>query len=259
MPPLSATRYLAEVRRVLEHIERTQLPVIRDLARAIAELVRSGGVVHVFGAGHSHMLAEEAFARAGGLVPTTAILDPGFMVFGGFRKNSALERLEGFGRLVFENYDTRPGEILVVNSQSGKNVAPVEVALAAREKGLRVAAITSLEHSRAVPPGHPSGKKLYEVADWVIDNGCPLGDAALDFGPGRPRVAPLSSVAAIAIWNMIVAEVAAILAEEAGPVEDGSAAAGADFPFWVSANVQGGNAYNERYFRQYGPRWKNLF
>ncbi|GAB6876326.1 sugar isomerase domain-containing protein [Thermaerobacter litoralis] len=255
---MSADRYLAEVRRLLTHIETTQMPVIREVARAVADLVKGGGVVHLFGAGHAHLVAEEAFARAGGLIPTAAVLDPGFMVYGGFLKNSALERLPGFGRLVFEHHDAKPGEILVVHSQSGKNAAPVDVALAARERGLRIVAITSLAHSRQVPSGHPSGRKLFEIADWVIDNGCPHGDAALDFGPGRPRVAPLSTVAGTVIWNMVVAEVAAILASHTATETAHESSDSGFFPFWVSANVEGGQEANQRYIQMYRDRWRNL-
>lgn len=256
---MSAESYLEQVRRVLAHIEATQLPVIREVARAVHEVVVRGGVVHVFGAGHAHMVAEEAFARAGGLVPTVALLDPALMVYGGFLKNSAVERLPGYGRLVLEHYAPRPGEILVVHSQSGKNAAPVDVALAGRERGLKVVAITSLAHSRAVASGHPSGRKLYEIADWVIDNGCPHGDAVLDFGPGRPRVAPLSTVAGVVIWNMIVAEVAARLAaDQAAGSQAGAPAAAPGFPFWVSANVAGGAEANRRYIEVYRDRWHGL-
>lgn len=235
------------------------MPVIHEVARAAFDVIVRGGVIHVFGAGHAHMVAEEAFARAGGLVPTVALLDPGFMVYGGFLKNSALERLPGYGRLVFEHYDTRPGEIVVVHSQSGRNAAPVDVALAAREKGLKVVAITSLAHSKAVESGHPSGLKLYQVADWVIDNGCPHGDAILEFGQGRPRVAPLSTVAGVVIWNMIVAEVAALLAGAASAGPDGTDRQPSSFfPFWTSANVEGGAEANRRYVEAYRGRWRNL-
>ena len=126
-------------------------------------------------------------------------------------------------------------------------------------KGLKVVAITSLAHSRAVASGHPSGRKLYEIADWVIDNGCPHGDAVLDFGPGRPRVAPLSTVAGVVIWNMIVAEVAARLAaDQAAGSQAGAPAAAPGFPFWVSANVEGGAEANRRYIEVYRDRWHGL-
>ncbi len=244
---MSLERYMAEVRRVLEHLERTQADVIRAVAEAVAEVVAGGGVVHLFGAGHAHLLAEEAFARAGGLVPTVPILDPAFLPGYGFLKTNALENLPGLARAVLEHHDARPGEILVVHSQSGRNVAPVEMALAARERGLRVVAITSLAHSRAVPPLHPSGLRLYEVADWVVDNGCPEGDAAVDVTPGGPRVAPLSTVAGTVIWNAIVAEVGTILA-----------ARGVELPFWESANVPDGRERMRHWWQRYRERWGRL-
>lgn len=244
---MSLERYLAEVRRVLEHLERTQAGTIRAVAEAVAEVVAGGGVVHVFGAGHAHLVAEEAFARAGGLVPVVPILDPAFLPAYGFLKTNALENLPGLARTVLEHHDARPGEVLVVHSQSGRNVAPVEMALAARERGLRVVAITSLAHSRSVPSLHPSGLHLYEVADWVVDNGCPAGDAAVEVAPGGPRVAPLSTVAGAVVWNAIVAEVGAILA-----------ARGAELPFWESANVPGGRERMRPLWERYRERWGRL-
>ncbi|NPV72101.1 MAG: SIS domain-containing protein [Firmicutes bacterium] len=228
----------------LKEIRDTQAENIKAGSDLITKTILDGGMVHVFGAGHSHTLAEEMFARAGGLVPVSPILDADLTALGGFMKSSDLERLEGFGRIVFTHHDARPGEVVLVISQSGKNPAPVDVALAARERGLKVIGITSLVHSRAVPPGHSSGKKLYEIADVVIDNRVPYGDAAIEICEGAPRVAPLSTVACAAICNSLVAETASRLALH-----------GIHPPVWTSGNVPGGHEANAAYIERYRSRW----
>ena len=236
--------YLDAACRTLREIADTQAANISAGADLMTQTILQGGMVHVFGAGHSHTLAEEMFARAGGLVPVNPILDPDMTALGGFMKSSDLERLEGFGRVIFDHHDARPGEVVIVVSQSGKNAAPVEVALAARERGLGVIGITSLAHSRGVPAEHSSGKKLYEIADVVIDNRVPYGDAAIQIRAGLPRVAPLSTVACAAICNSLVAETASRLALR-----------GVDPPIWTSGNIPGGREANAAHVQRFRDRW----
>ncbi|MGE5485756.1 MAG: sugar isomerase domain-containing protein [Ignavibacteriales bacterium] len=239
--------YLDLAMDTLRRIRDTQVRSIEAGAELMARAIAGGGVVHVFGAGHSHTMAEEMFARAGGLVPVSPILDADMTALGGFMKSSDLERLEGFGQILFRHHETRPGEVVIVVSQSGRNPAPIEVALGARERGLKVIGITSLAHSRAVAPAHSSGKRLYEISDVVIDNGVPYGDAAVELREGAPRVAPLSTVACAAICNSLVAEAASRLAS-----------LGIVPPVWTSGNVPGGPEANEAHVAQYRRRWGSI-
>ncbi len=220
---------------------------IRKAANMIADSIADHHPIHVFGAGHSHILAEEMCFRAGGLMVMSPVLDMGYMVYGGARKGSNLERLPGYASIVLDNHDVRAGEILIVVSNSGKNQGPVEISLYAKEKGLRVIGVTSLEHSRAVPSDHPSGKKLYEVADLVIDNGVPLGDACLEITPDLPKVAPLSTVACATILETIVAEAAFELHSR-----------GITPPVAVSGNVPGGQQHNRKLESLYGDVMKRI-
>lgn len=242
---MSMDKYFDQAIEAMEAVQESQRENIRQAAELITATILDGGMLHVFGAGHSHILAEEMFYRAGGLVPVNAILDPNFMLYGPAMKGSRLERLEGYGTIVFQSYQTYPGEVIIIISQSGKNAAPVEVALAAKEQGLKVVAVTSLQHSRAVPAQHSSGKKLYEIADIVIDNRVPIGDAAVTVAEDHPKVAPLSTVVGGAILNAIVAQVAANIAAQ-----------GKAPPTWVSSNVPGGEEHNRRFMEAYRPRLK---
>lgn len=172
-----AQQYYQEITNLFDRIQREEMPNIQRAAEMALQSISQGGLLHLFGSGHSHMICEEVFRRAGGLCCINAIMDPALSGHGEF--SCILERLEGYVPTVLGQYDLRAGETIVVISNSGINAAPVEAALYARGKGLKVVAITSLKHSKAVPSRLKSGQKLYEVADVVLDTGGPVGDAVL--------------------------------------------------------------------------------
>jgi len=244
---MTAIAYIENVERAVSYIKRTQMEAIKRAAQMVADCVAQRGLVHVFGAGHSHMMAEEMSFRAGGLRVVDPILDPGYMNYGGARRSSKLERLPGYAPIVLDNHDVRPGEVMIIVSNSGKNQGPVEMALYAKEKGLKLIALTSLQHSGAVPSEHPSGKKLHEVADLVIDNGVPAGDACVEVSQEIPKVGPLSTVAGATILNAIVCEAAALLV-----------ARGLTPPIAKSGNMPGGREHNEKVEKQYGDVMKRI-
>lgn len=230
-----AEGFIEQVDKVNCFIRDTQMEAIKKAALMMADSIADRHPIHVTGTGHSHLLAEEMSSRAGGLRVMSPVLDMGYMVYGGARKSSRLERLPGFATAVLNNHDLRPGEILIIVSNSGKNQGPVEMALYAKEKGLKVIAVTSMEHSSAVPSEHPSGKKLYEIADLVIDNGSPLGDACLEMAPDLPKVGPLSTIACAIVLNCIVCETASELYSR-----------GIVPPISISGNVPRGELHNSQ-------------
>ncbi|HWI65710.1 MAG TPA: SIS domain-containing protein, partial [Symbiobacteriaceae bacterium] len=187
--------YYATVNRTLSTVMATQAGAIEEAGRLGAEAILNGGLIHAFGTGHSHMIAEELFDRAGGLVLVNAILEPSLMLHEGVQRSSSLERLPGYAQRLLELEPLTAGDLLIVISNSGRNAAPVEAAMYARERGLKVAAITSVAHSKSQPPNHASGKKLYELADVVIDNCGIPGDAALEV-PGSPALVCATSTVA---------------------------------------------------------------
>lgn len=195
---------------MLNAIKQEQSEKIDEAGRVIGECILRGGVIHIFGTGHSHMLAEEAYARAGGLFAIDPILEPSLMLHEGYSKSSALERLPGLARAILETHtcDIRPEDVAVICSNSGRNPCPVEMAMLFKEKGARVIAITSLSHANSVSSRDPTGRKLHEVADIVLDNMGIAGDAALEF-PGLPvRACPTSTaIAVVMLWSIVASAI----------------------------------------------------
>lgn len=191
--------YREKIIDLLNKIFYTQQAALRKAAERIAESVMEGGVVHVFGSGHSAMIGKEITNRAGGLVPINLIPDP---------TDGFAERIEQYGKAVLDVYEKKygieRGEVLIVVSTSGRNPAPIEVALEGKRKGLYTIAITSVDYSRSVPSRHSSGKRLFEVVDLVIDNCVPAGDAIVDIENLGQRAGPSSTLAGVFVINTLM-------------------------------------------------------
>ena len=184
-----------------------------DRARdAVVAALRADRLVYVGGSGHSHLIAEEVFYRAGGIAAAQAILDPDLMLHNGAVRSTQLEREEGRAEQVIARYPVGQGDVVFVASNSGRNAYPIELALAASARGATTVAITSLSHARATTSRHRSGKLLYEVADIVIDNAGPYGDASLPIEGRTVRMGPTSTIAGVFIVNTVMAEAVAALA-----------------------------------------------
>ena len=203
--------YLDEARRALARLSRDEATSIRAAAVIVAGAFGAGGLLHVFGAGHSHLLAEEAFYRAGGLAFVNPILDRRLMFFDGVMASTRAEREPGYAAVIMAREDIRSIDTAIVVSNSGRNAVPVEMALALQACGVKVIAITSLAHARAVTPLTPLGQKLYEIADIVIDTGIPAGDAVVALPGTAFRMGPLSTIVGAAVIHAISIEVATLL------------------------------------------------
>jgi uncharacterized phosphosugar-binding protein len=213
MPTELAREYFAELYRLLEKVEHSQMDRIAQAGKVIANAIVQGGTLHIFGTGHSHMLAEELYVRAGGLTCVNAILEPSLMLHEDPARATELERQEGLAAEILARHEMWAGDVLIVVSNSGRNPVPIEMALLAKERGLVVIALTSLAHSQAVASRHPSGRRLFEVADIVLDNVGEVGDAVLEAcpEPGRrveghsTKACPTSTVMGAAILNAVMA------------------------------------------------------
>lgn len=239
--------YLDAVATLLRQVRQDALGNIRTAAARIAQAIQEDRLIYVFGTGHSHLLAEEVFYRAGGLLAVSPILESGLMLHENARKSTLLERLEGYAAILLESYAVGRDDVLIVASNSGLNALPVEMALEGKQRGAYVIAITSLNHSRAVPARHRSGRKLFEVADLVLDNFGPPGDATVPVSGTSQRAGPTSTVIGATILNAIMAETAASLA--VSRVEP---------PIMESLNLPGSENKNKRWLEHYRGRVRFL-
>jgi uncharacterized phosphosugar-binding protein len=243
---VSAEGFARESLAVLRHVTESSRDDVARAAALIADCVRSDGVIQAFGTGHSQAVVLELAGRAGGLVPTNRLSIADLVLYGGddpgLLDDPLLERRAGVAARIYDLASPRPQDLFVVISNSGVNNVVVETALHAREHGHRVLAITSLAHTRAVPAAHPSGKKLADLADVVLDNAAPRGDALLDL-PGGGAVCALSTLTGVMLVQMTVAEAAALLLAE-----------GERPPVYVSANVPGGFEGNLELEKRYAGR-----
>ncbi len=243
-----ADQYLLGSVKLVETIRTTQMEAIQKAAGAMANSIAAGRAVHLFGSGHSVIPVLDIFPRYGSYVGFHPIMDPRLMWFnitgpGGARELLWLEREPGYIKNVLLSYHLDSRDTMLVYSHGGLNAAPVEMALAGKEKGMTVVAVSSIANRKLNQPTHPSGKALQDVADIVIDNCAPAEDALISIeGHHNGKVAATSTLAFIAISMALVAEVAGELAKCG------------KFPerVFVSPNVQGiPKSNNEQVFRDY--------
>ncbi len=219
-----------------------------DAARdAVAAALAADGLIHVAGSGHSHLIAEEAFFRAGGIAACQAILEPDLMLHIDASRSSALERESGYAERVLAGYDITPGDVVFVASNSGRNAYPIELALGAKARGATTIAITSLTHSHAVTSRHASGQRLFEVCDIVLDNGSDYGDASIPVGSSGLSMGPTSTLTGAFVVNTVIAEAVDALAARGIPVD-----------VYQSANAQGTDVATEAMIGRWKPRLKGL-
>src|SRR5699024_3328298 len=235
--------YMEKIDQLLKHVTQNEANTMAQAAEQIATALQTDGVLHLFGSGHSHILAEELYYRAGGLVPVNPILHEPLMLHEGALKSSEMERKEEYAKEFMAEQDIRPGDVFMVMSTSGRNAVPVDVALLGKEKGAYIIAVTSIMYSQSQPSRHSSGRRLYEIADLVLDTHIPKGDALMSHDHVDVNFAPGSTVIGAAMLNAVVADTIGCLAE-----------AGIEPPIFLSANVKGGDERNRLLIEKYGER-----
>lgn len=224
--------YLAQVRLQMDRIATAQRPAIEMAAEWLADAFAAGRFLFVFGTGHSHLLAEELFYRAGGLARVIPILVDDLMLHRSASRSTELERESGRALPLLDRYGVSAGDVLVVASNGGRNAVPIDMALSARSRGVRVIALTNLAQTRAWPSRHSSGRHLADVADLVIGNEGVDGDAVVHI-PGLPtRVGPTSTLTGALILNLMAVRSVEITRARGGTPE-----------VFVSSNA-GGESHN---------------
>ena len=189
---------------VIKYAEEKNKDIIKQLAEKFAENIENDKVIHTFGTGHSHMLGIELFARAGGLGNVDAMLDPDVLTSFGAQRSGAIEKTSGVSDVIYDSYNIQPGDIMIITSNSGRNAMPIEMAMRCQKEGVYVIALTNVEQSKNQTSRHPSGKRLFECADCVLDSCVPTADATLDLN--GIKTGPASSIVTMFLVNTIVSE-----------------------------------------------------
>ena len=248
--PMSAAGYVERAFALLERTRAERTAEIAAAARVLADCVAAGGVVQAFGTGHSQAAVLEIAGRAGGLVPTNRISVPDVVLYGGespeVLADPLLERQPGLAARLYALADPRPADMFVIVSNSGVNNSVVEMALAVKENGHPLVAVTSRQHTAAVPALHASGRKLADLADVVLDNGGPLGDGLLELSNGA-RVCAGSTLSSVLLVQMMIAEAMGLLTQ-----------AGIEPPVYLSANLPGGHDRNLELDARYAGRLRRV-
>lgn len=240
-------RYRDQLVGIIDDVIRTQSASLDAARDALAETLGNNHLLYVAGSGHSHLLAEEVFYRAGGIAQAQAILDPDLMLHMGAERSTLLEREEGRAERVLSDYPVGEGDIVVIASNSGRNAYPIEMALACKARGATTIALTSLRHAKQTTSRHHSGKLLYQITDLVLDNGGQYGDASLPISGRGVRMGPTSTLVGVFILNTLLAEAVNALARR-----------GVEVDVYQSANMQGAEHDAEALIAKWRPRIRGL-
>jgi uncharacterized phosphosugar-binding protein len=210
----AAERYFQEALARLRPVLDGQRDALDRAAALCTEAIARDGLVHLFGCGHSRMLCEEMTPRQGCFVGWHTIVELGLtfhnLIVGpnGLRQTLHLEKTLGYAEQILRNFAFGPHDVLIVISTSGIREVIIEMAEGAKRRGLSVIGVVSRAHCEQAKPAHPSGKKLIDVADVVLDNGAPVGDCVLELAGSAHKTGPFSTVGGGLLMNMLRCEVA---------------------------------------------------
>ncbi len=227
--------YYSRVTEIMLQVFEQEKNPMEQAAERIAEANREKQSIFAFGCNHAGLIALELFYRTGGMVTVNPVRAPGMMLeVSPITMSSELERIPDYGKVIFDGLPAKEKDVIIIHSVSGRNAVTVDMAKAAREKGLTVIVITNLNTATAVTSRHPSGKMLHDFADILIDNHGDYGDASVEFAGFVQRIASTSTVVGAAILTAVIARACEMLWEE-----------GIQPPVFMSGNVDGGDAFNK--------------
>tara|TARA_B110000444_G_scaffold244694_1_gene264393 strand:- start:126 stop:839 length:714 start_codon:yes stop_codon:yes gene_type:complete len=228
---------------IINKISKYESKKISLTAKYIAESHISGGQLFLFGTGHNHCLAEEALHRAGGFANACPILDDRVNFSKGVKKASKLERNKGLAKLILQKYNIKKNDTLIIFSNSGINKVPLEAAILAKNKGLKVIAILSMKYCRSTKVLEKN--KIYNLVDIAIDNHGPIGDALIKISQ-NVKIGTSSTIGGSFILNSIFIELSKLLKKEK------------PFPFYISSNQKGADSHNKLLEKKFSKRNKFL-
>lgn len=232
-----ANLYIKKIIDLLNRILIEEGDSFKAAANILADAIEGDRRIFAWGSTHSATTMQDIYLRAGGLAVINAIFIPGLealqtMPFG---ITSKIERLQGYAKIALDYAPIRKGDVLIVVSVSGRNAVPIEFAKIAKERGIKVIAVTGLSYSKSVVSRHPDGKNMFEYADVVLDNKAVAGDAILEAEGMKQKFCPASGITSVAVLQcMVAATVEELLARGIEP------------PVFMAQNVDGGEEYNKK-------------
>jgi len=205
--------YLKKVSTLLDQILEKESYSMEETANLFSNVIRQNGRIFVGGSGHSSLVAQEGYYRAGGLVSIKPIWLKSLLITENAELSTHLERISGIAEASLNEYQPNQNDCMVVVSNSGRNAYGIELALTAKSMNCKTIALTSIQHSSNVKSRHSSGKRLFEICDIVIDSHVPLGDASMNHPEFKENFGPVSTIATVAIFNAVICRTIEILIE----------------------------------------------
>lgn len=251
-PLALSTEYLGKITTHLHTVLDSNRDTLPRAAALLAEQIVRDNLIHVAASGgHSNLGPKEVFFRAGGLMHINPILDEGTLLTNGALRSMAIERLQGFGRIVMNNNPVQAGEVMVLINAYGINASVIDIALEAKKRGVTVIAVTSVAHAGETPADHPArhpgGQNLCDIADLVLDSHVQVGDAVMQIPGITQQVAAMSTFANAFLLNALITETVNLLAQQ-----------GIEPPIWKSGNATGGDDWNQQFIDRFRHRIRLL-
>lgn len=244
--------YLPQVIELLNKVETEQYENLKAAGEMMAQAIAEDRLINVYGGGgHTTLPVGEMFFRAGGLCNINPCMETGLSVFNQAQKYLALERCVNYGRAIMDYYDLQKDDVLIIYHNIGTNPATIDAAMEAKERGVKIIAVSSSDWQNNIPPDyelrHPSHKNLFDFADICIEDYNPVGDTVVRLDGFDTPIGPISNMTDFYIVHRLEIECAkACLARGIEP------------PFWRSANVPGGDEFNKKNLDKYSSRIKML-
>ncbi|MFR3684511.1 MAG: sugar isomerase domain-containing protein [Enterococcus sp.] len=230
--------YYQELQKNMEYVINSEAESITKAATLMSTCIQTENKVYFFGTGHSYIVGQEVFARAGGYAGFISMLENELGMNHAF-KSTLIERTTEYVEVLLELYPFKKGDVIVMTSNSGRNALLIELGLRLKDLGVSIIAITALDASKNSTSRHESGLRLFELADVVLDNRSVYGDASLSHND-EIKTGPTSTIMSCFIVQLLVSAFVQLEVEKGG-----------DVPVFRSSNIDGGDAYNEKLFDRY--------
>jgi len=232
--------YFDRVTELQAQVIHSQMDILGEIAGKMAEVVKCDGRIFTFGTGHSHILAEESYYRAGGVAAAVPMFVPMIlMLHESARMSSQVERMPELASALIDEYEPQAGEMLFIYADSGVNGLPVQLAIEARQRGVIVVGVCSFKYT-SIAPLSKVGKRLNEVVDYALDNHGVPGDALVELRNTPWRVAASSTLTGAMIWNCLLTEMAFRLLDEKSGL-----------PIFASFNMSGAAEHNQAILKKW--------